>query len=297
MVRVGPGPATEVLMPRLSAGSQTHERCDTVIHTVHIYTPDLLGLFGDVLSFAADPKAETALAVVRLSYDGDNGLLHAEATNRMVGGISTWDPDDMPDMPGDDDVQTGLGSQPGGGAESWTVFIPAIDAKSICADFKVAEPKKGSTATPVMLTLNCDDITGLVTVSRERVGRLTGKTISIKGDTSVPRWPDVSDVTTSAALNAPVGTVEASYFPTLLAPFLDVRTRGGHMTMHFVSEKIHFVTIGPRFSGFISPARDRDPRDEMAAAGVPAGANVGDEPDGVFPGGSVDRWLTGGIEP
>jgi hypothetical protein len=250
------------------------------IFKVNISTLDLLGLLGDIIPFAADPKVEEALAVVRLEWDGA-GLLHAQATNRIASGNSTWCADDMPEM----DVQLDMFTQPGGDDNAWVTFVPLHAAKTICADFKLPDKDAGQ----VMITMTYDIEKARLTVMREFVRNRPGKTTIIECFALVSDFPEVRRLLAEA--NEPVSAPEISYSPRMLSTFGNVRPRGGHMTLTFVHPRLTAVHIGPRFVGAITPVRERDPRDDVATAAVLAGPDVDDGPVSARP---VDRWLTGG---
>jgi hypothetical protein len=251
---------------------------------VNISTYDLVGMLNDVLPFAADPKGEEQLAVVLMSWDGETGMLEVHATNRHVTGVCTWDPDDAPDY----DVQVDMFVQPGGGSESWSVYLTTLACKAICADFKMPDKE----ATQAMMTILHDSDTDRVTVSRERAGVRPGKNISINGIARVDNYPHLREQVARAAIDpaaAPTIVHQVGFSPYLLGLFSEVRARGGYLTLTFLAERLTLVNIGPRFIGTIVPVRERDPRDDVAAR-VPAGADVDDGPSSDRP---HDHWLTG----
>lgn len=200
-------------------------------------TADLTGIVSDALPFAGDDKAYAMTYSVHLYWDGQ--MLHAEATDHLAVGRSSWQPWDDPET----DVQPELGIEWGGADDPWSVVMTVDEAKELVSVFKLPA-KQGW--TPLYVEL----IDGVrLKIFRHKGPKHTAITLGIE-DAGFP-YPDLDKVMKDALFSVP--TAELWINARLLGAFASVRQRG---TMHMTfggENKVVEIAIGARFHGAVMP--------------------------------------------
>lgn len=216
---------------------------------ITIRTADFVGILADVVPFATTDAECPETNAVRVEWDGSQ--LHALATDLIRVGISSWHPDDAPEIDAQDDVFTNLG----GADEPWAVNVALDDAKHLIKTYKLPV-KQGNTLITV------EYAGGDMKVIRSRDTGHSAITVKVDGQPAV--FPAVRDLLSSKdALQEVTGLAFGARF---IADFGKVRPRGPLELEFTGTTSLTHVRIGERFLGAIMPTRLGDEREREPAA-------------------------------
>lgn len=212
--------------------------------TTFIPSGDFTGLLNDVIPLAGQDKEIPETYAIRIQWDGTQ--LHAMATDDVRMGVSSWDPDDLPESA----EQEGVFARRGGECRPWSIVVSLPDAALMAKTFKVSEKNW-------WVPLGLDYVEGITDQAKLRVARNTDCGLPGLSMTVLDRPVDLADVRRLldfVPLPKPVEAIE--FNGELLAGFGTVRQRGGGLKLTFSgTESMALVTVGDRFRGGIKPIR------------------------------------------
>jgi hypothetical protein len=213
---------------------------------ITIRTTDFVGILADVIPLASTDTEMPSINAVRVEWDGQQ--LHALATDRIRMGISSWDPDDAPEVDAQDDMFTDFG----GADDPWAVNVALDDARHLVKTYKLPV-KQGN--TPITVEI----VVGDMKVIRSRE---TGHSaITVKVDGQSEPFPDLRELLSMKDALVPV--MGLAFGARLLADFGKVRPRGPLELEFTGAASLAHVRIGERFVGAIMPTRLGDARESV----------------------------------